>query len=136
MPMGGIRGLGKKEQGQRRRNKKREVQKAFKVVAGADLWGQVEFLAAKLEKQAGIIGAIRTVLMEARQELMAERERAGNASFVLPRLPVGAAAGAVEEVRKQMVEHRVYCGAILWELRGVMVAGITCSQRQFQDFGV
>ena len=59
-------------------------------------------------------------------DTVAEKERADNfTGFVLPRL--GAAAGAVEEVRRQMAEHRAYCGAILWELRGAMVAGITCS---------
>ena len=44
---------------------------------------------------------------------------------MLPRL--GAAAGAAEEVRKHMVEHRAYCAAMLWELRGAMVAGVQCS---------
>ena len=126
LPRGGIRGLGKKERGRRRRNEKREVRKAFTVVAGADLRGQVESLAAKLEEQAGVIDAVRAAFMEARQELMVEKGRFDNfTGFVLPRL--GAAAGAVEEVRKQMAEHRSYSGAILWELRGAMVAEITCS---------
>ena len=35
----------------------------FKVVAGADLRGQVEFLAAEVEKQAGNIDAMRSVLL-------------------------------------------------------------------------
>ena len=60
LPMGGIRGLGKKERGRRRRNVKREVRKTFKVVAGVDLQGQLEFLAAKVEKQAGITDAAPT----------------------------------------------------------------------------
>ena len=44
---------------------------------------------------------------------------------MLPQL--GTAAGVVVEVRKQMVEHRAYCGAIIWELQRAMVVGITCS---------
>ena len=123
---GDIKGLGKRERGRRRRNTKRAVRKAFKVVAGADLRGQVESLAAKLEKQTGVIDAVRAAFGETRQELLAERERVDNfTGFVLPRL--GAAAGAAEEVRKQMAEHRAYCAAMLWELRGAMVAGNQCS---------
>ena len=125
-PRRGIRGLGKKERGRRRRNEKRAARKAFKVVAGADLRGQVESLAAKLEKQTGVIDAVRAAFEETRQELLAERERVDNfTGFVLPRL--GAAAGAAEEVRKHMAEHRAYCAAMLWELRGAMVAGVQCS---------
>ena len=64
LSMGGIRGLGKKERDRRRRNMKREVRKMFKVVTGADLQGQVEFLAAEVEKQAGIIDVVHSVLLQ------------------------------------------------------------------------
>ena len=61
--MGDITGLGKKERGRRRRNKKRAVRKAFKVVAGADLRREVEILSEKLAEQSRIIDAVRTCLL-------------------------------------------------------------------------
>ena len=61
--MGDIKGLGKRERGRRRRNKKRAVRKAFKVVAGADLRREVEILSEKLAEQSRIIDAVRTCLL-------------------------------------------------------------------------
>ena len=61
--MGDITGLGKKERGRRRRNKKRAVRKAFKVVAGADLRKEVEILSEKVATQSRILAAVRACLL-------------------------------------------------------------------------
>ena len=50
--------------------------------------------------------------------------------MMLPRL--GTTAGAVKELRKQMAEHREYCGVVLQELRGAANAGL----RRSRDVGV
>jgi hypothetical protein len=59
---------------------------------------------------------------EVRREIGVERGRIDDLSgFVLPRL--GNTSAKVDEVRKQMAEHREYCGAVLRELRGYAAAG-------------
>ena len=54
-PVGDIKGLGKRERGRRRRNTKRAVRKAFKVVAGVDLRKEVEILSEKVAEQSRIL---------------------------------------------------------------------------------
>jgi hypothetical protein len=59
---------------------------------------------------------------EVRREIGVERGRIDDLSgFVLLRL--GNTSAKVDEVRKQMAEHREYCGAVLRELRGYAAAG-------------
>ena len=54
-PVGDIKGLGKKERDRRRRNKKREVRKASKAVAGADLRREVETLSETVTAGDGAV---------------------------------------------------------------------------------
>ena len=61
--MRAIKGLGKKERDRQQHGNKREIRTAFKGVAGADLRGQVEFLSAKIEKQAGVVDAVGAILL-------------------------------------------------------------------------
>ena len=63
--VGDIKGLGKKERDRRRRNKKREVRKAFKAVAGADLRREVETLSETVTEQSRIIKDMRDLLLRA-----------------------------------------------------------------------
>ena len=63
--VGNIKGLGKKERDRRRRNKKREVRKAFKAVAGADLRREVETLSETVTEQSRIIKEMRDLLLRA-----------------------------------------------------------------------
>ena len=67
-------------------------------------------------EMAGTVGAVR-------KEIGAERGRIDSlTSLVLPRLDT--MSGAVEELWKQMTEHRRYCGEILRELQGYATAGL------------
>ena len=76
-------------------------------------------------EMAGTVGAVR-------KEIGAERGRIdGLASLVLPRLDT--TSGAVEELWKQMTEHRRYCGEILRELRGYATAGLQHSRNMGVD---
>jgi prefoldin subunit 5 len=68
---------------------------------------------------------------EVRRAIGVERGRIDDLSgFVLPRL--GVTSAKVDEVRKQMAEHREYCSAVLRELRGYATAGFHNSR----DMGV
>ena len=76
-------------------------------------------------EMAGTVGAVR-------KEIGAERGRIdGLASLALPRLDT--TSGAVEELWKQMTEHRRYCGEILRELRGYATAGLQHSRNMGVD---
>ena len=64
---------------------------------------------------------------EVRKEIVVERGRVDNLSgFVL--LWLGNTSAKVGEVRKQMMEHREYCGVVLRELRGPAMAGLQHSR--------
>ena len=71
--------------------------------------------------------ALTGFVKEAWQGVAVERGRIDNLSgFVLPRL--GNTLATVDEVQKQMAEHREYCGAVLRELRGAAIARLRHSR--------
>ena len=61
--MGDITGLGKKEHSWWQHNKKRVVQKVFKVVTGAELRKEVEILSEKVTMQSRIIAVVHACLL-------------------------------------------------------------------------